>query len=303
MTPTRIQLRLLQQAGQRLDAVWATVSPSFPLASHMLGHNALTLSLPLLGSGLAVPQISWSNFGWTLLNRTTDARIFVNGHALAPGHICHIAAGDTLEIGLCKFAIESAPENTPLTLATAASTAAPVEPQAAENLNIDMFMESLTTPSNTSDIDAFESLPVATAPVPQPEENTEIIGRLSTAYLQALQDPDAGLKIQAKDPIHVSKGLPQMPFDDDSLTLEEIISSKLDIDTIADRFSDLGASNLLERERSEDVLWLFAPEGQHPPETQRLPPRSRQDHHLMSLNSSYRIAVASQVEPAQSPAP
>jgi len=284
MTPTRIQLRLQHQAGQRLDEVWATVSPSFPL-------GPLTLTLPLLGNGHAAPQISWNNFGWTLINRTTDAHIYVNQQSVAPGHICHIAIGDILDIGLCRFVIEPAQEMQAVAAAT--STTTQQRPHPLTELSIDTFMESLTQTPHIVDSDAFESLPIAPLPVPDLNENKEIIGRLSDAYLQALQDPDAGLKIQTRDTVHISRGMPQMPTDDGHLTLEEIISSKLDIDTIADRFSDLGASNLLERERSEDVLWLFAPEGQTPPEKHRLPPRSRQDHHIMSLNSSYRIAAKS----------
>jgi hypothetical protein len=305
MTPTRIQLRLQHQAGQRLDEVWATVSPSLPLTSPALSYDALTLNLPLLGSGQATPQICWNNFGWTLANRTTDACIFVNQQPVAPGHICHVAVGDILEIGLCRFVIET-PSDTSTATATIASTqhmASTPEPQALSDLSIDTFMASLTATPHTIDSDAFDALPVAVTPPPEPQDNKEVIGRLNDAYLQALQDPDAGLKIQASDQVHIAGVIPSMPTDDGSLTLEEIISSKLDIDTIAERFSDLGASNLLEREHCADVLWLFAPEGQIPPEKHRLPPRTRQDHHIMSLNSSYRVAGHSHAAPAESPAP
>ena len=296
MTPTPIQLRLQHQAGQRLNEVWATVLPTVAL-------GPLTLTLPLLGNSHTAPQINWNNFGWTLANRTTDARIYINQQPLEPGHICHITIGDILDIGLCRFVIEPAQE-TPTTAPSSVTTArTSTAAQPLTELSIDTFMESLTQPPHIVDSDAFESLPIAPAPVPDPTAHKEIIAQLNDAYLQALQDPDAGLKIQSTDPVRISRGMPQMPTDDGSLTLEEIISSTLDIDTIAERFSDLGSSHVLERERSADVLWLFAPEGQTPPETHRLPPRSRQDHHLMSLNSSYRIAAKQQVDTAQNTAP
>lgn len=88
--------------------------------------------------------------------------------------------------------------------------------------------------------------------------------------------------------------LPDVGLDDETLTLEEIISSKLDIDAITERFNDYGVNPLAEPEVYDDVLWLFAPEGQTPTTERKLPPRSRQDHHIMSLDSSYLLATQSE---------
>jgi hypothetical protein len=186
MTPTRIQIRLQHQAGQRLDEVWAIVSPSLPLTAHTHAHH--TLTLPLLGSGQATPQISWNHFGWTLSNRTVDACIYVNGQTLEPSRICHIAIGDVLEIGLCRFVIEAAQDSEVATTSTLLPISTTPTTNTQTNLSIDTFMESLTAAPHIIDSDAFESLPITPVPTPSLNENTEIIDRLNDAYLQALQD-------------------------------------------------------------------------------------------------------------------
>ncbi len=300
MTPTRIQLRLQHHAGQRLDAVWAIVSPLVQQSPPSLSGEVLTLRLPFLGEGKAVPVMSWNNFGWTLGNYTTDAQIFVNDQAIAPGHVCHVAIGDTLDIGLCKFLIESTEQpaaKDPNAIVNSMTDARPYG-----NLSIDALMVSLSAEQSFNSNDVFESLPADATTLPAQHEPKEVIEHLNDAYLLALRDPDSGLTIHTQDQVHITASLPHLPTDDKSLTLEEIISSKLDIDTIAERFNDLGNSVLMEREQCDDVLWLFAPEGQTPPKNHRLPPRSRQDHHLMSLDSSYHIATKSQVHTQESPA-
>ena len=301
MTPTRIQLRLQHQAGQYFGSLWAVVTPvAQQAAGQLAADEALTLSLPLPGYQQALPDLYWNGFGWNLRNQTDDVQLFVNEEAVAPGDVKPVVVGDILEVGLCRFLIEAAePAFTDNNLSGALSRVTTSSRVGHDSIESGLGDQSI------GDGDPFQVLPadamfdqaaasISTSSPVNAEASDEVITQLNEAYFVALRNPDADLRIHAQDEIHGVTALPDVGLDDETLTLEEIISSKLDIDAITERFNDYGVNPLAEPEVYDDVLWLFAPEGQTPTTERKLPPRSRQDHHIMSLDSSYLLATQSE---------
>lgn len=288
-----IQLRLQHEAGRRIGAVWLVIGPPPARALE-------ALELPIASHTPRQPELAWNGSAWELRNLTGDARLYVNGEVLPPNSRCLVHIGDILEIGLCRIAVEAAD----VSLLPYATPPVPKIKETEESKNAEdiidwpahLPLDDILPGGNIFDLVHAVPLDEITSPPPasaaaakaSARKPADELSRLTQAYYQALRDPESNLTtafgIEESAPAEQWR-MPQLPDDDQELSLEELTTGKLDIDTISERFNDMGTSEFLTPDPKEDVLWLFAPPGEEPPAHRRPPPRSRQDHHVMTLDS------------------
>ena len=315
MIPSRIQLRLIGYQGQPLAHTWAQVQAQVhdPLAVHQA--QDLTLELPLaLADGSAVAVLAWSGVGWILKNQTQTLYLYINQEPLAPGLARHIDMDDVLEIGLCRFVVEAAdqvwyppkPNPSPATDAAALSADTPAWDA----------LHAAAAPLGVAALDAadpFDLVPMldlsaqpsasaasATSAQSQLQAESDLLGELGHAYYKALHDPQSALGqtrfVSREQEIDLgpTRNFEQEALDNNNpISLEDIIQSPPNIATLLERFYAPGEHELFKPEQHEDVLWLFATEADRRGVATRraLAPRTRQDHHSMSIDSSYHLGA------------
>lgn len=123
------------------------------------------------------------------------------------------------------------------------------------------------------------------------EESFREIAFLHREYLRALSDPYAPpvLKLARSERKFVPS-VPTLLKDNENQTTEEIVLARPSMDALVEQFGHPEPADPFVLEAHEDILRLFAPEQMRSPEKNRLPPRSRQDHHAIGLDSHYYVS-------------
>lgn len=306
MNTPAIQLRLINAGGRRIDRVWAV----------LLARPGIPLPLPVGGLSRHAPLLAWENDRWMLRNPATDLCLRVNDAPLGAHAASPITAGDEIEAGICRYRVEpaeahwfaAAESNEPAS--EEAATARGQRPALPVTLPLPGFDDDAilgddpfaVLPAGLPagiDADLGDAVPAAAdssrSAVETGNEDDAAdreIARLAQAYRRALIDPDARLATEFANVVG-DGGVPRM-VDDGSLSLEELVTRPLDVDSLVKSFDDYGTGQLLVADEGEDILDLFA--GILPSSVRRPPPRSRQDHHLISLYSDYRAGGTTPVE-------
>lgn len=295
-----IQLRLFYAGGGWRDELWAILGDDFVAGT--------TLSLPLPGESERFIELFWQHQAWLLRNRSTRRLVFVNQVAVGPGQFYMVNVDDRIEVGNCRFRVE---RRDPAQLALArnilAETLTPAQSILSQRspdegpVDGDLFDLIPQTPiSIVPEIPELSPETALTSPAAGGElireagkdEEISEMRRLEAAYFNALLDPNARLEAKFGEAVAHERFIP--PEDSSgAINIEEMLSGEVDVDTLMHRLNPLGGQPVGEHREDAEVLMLFA--GDAPThQGQSLPSRTRHDHHLMSLNSEYRLFAGTQ---------
>lgn len=311
MTPSRIQLRLVAYQGQAMLHIWAQVQAHVhdPQALHQA--QDLMLALPLsLADGTPTAVLAWSGVGWVLSNQSQRLYVYINEQALAPGLARHIDVDDVLDVGLSRFVVEAADwvwhqttpaqshhhtDATPLWDAMQAAASAPGMGDPLDAGDPFGLVPMTDLPPEPSD-----AHPSATASQSTGAPGQDTLSQLATAYLKALHDPrsalgQAGFDVREQE---VDLG-PSRDFEKEAqdnkqaISLEDVIHAPPNVATMLQWFYTPGEDELSKPEQHEDILWLFASDADRRGVAAHhaLAPRTRQDHHSMTIDSSYHLSA------------
>ncbi|MDR2786817.1 MAG: TagK domain-containing protein [Candidatus Accumulibacter sp.] len=219
----------------------------------------------------------------------------VNDTRLAHGEVLSVKSGDHIDIGLLRFKVITADE----TSFPGAARGMPVE---AESLDLG---ELASKPNWRAASDEDNPFDIVGARVPRLDEardaaapEEDILGRLADEYAQVVLNPEhlhrQREEENAPEPEHpllsLEEALPRDQEWEEDQSLEDFVSGKLTIQDVLDRLGIDDFQQLEESESSGDeILMLFAQgviPGQKPSE--RIPARTRRDHHRISLDSHYQ---------------
>jgi hypothetical protein len=253
-----------------------------------------------------------SSFRGNLVCAVNDAR-------LTQGKQASLQLGDRIEIGLLRFEVVPAAggasfshrevgpeenlENETFDLGTLAGTSGWKAPGSEENPFdlVGVRVSSLDAPLVSDSVDSS----VIAAPVSEadfsiipPEENADILARLANEYVKVILDPDHlhrqyGGEI-APDRVDLTVSSPEELHQgwDKNQSLEDIVSGKLTMKGILnnlgiDEFQNL---EITPRSPADEVLSLFAQGvlSGGKKRGERIPARTRNDHHRVSLDSPYQ---------------
>lgn len=279
-----IQLRLFYANGRWHDGVYAVLGTD-PIVG-------TTLVIPLPGTTECYAELYWEEGSWILKNHSKYQRVFINEIAINGTQSHRVNIDDRIEIGNYRFLIEprdSAFLNSPSqrqTLATVALTSVvrPIEDQSMVDDLFDLIPQipitsAITFPQQGNARERQKTLnnqPISTE-----------MQRLQEAYFKALIDPNARLEARFSA-VEVQEQF--IPPNEDSMAIdiEELLCGDADIHTLMHRLNPMGSTSILPNPEHQDVLILFA--GNAPTwQGQSLPKLAQHDHHLMSLNSEYRL--------------
>jgi len=290
-----IQLRLFYANSHWHDQVCAVLGED-----HIVGTS---LALPLPGEPESCAELRWQDNTWQLINHSKHRLIFINEIAVATSQSHRVNIDDRIEIGNCRFLVE--PRNPSqlgqiLALANAAQTTpaqAPAWLPSDDQTTIEDIFDLIPqtpinpafTPSKLSDADKQpQEVAQESGALIEPAPESAEMQRLQSAYFKALIDPNARLETHFSAAEIHDRFTP--PDDDGSaIDIEELISGDIDIETLMHRINPMGSTPIVPVNEHSDVLMLFA--GDAPTwQGQSLPNLARRDHHLMSLNSEYRLS-------------
>lgn len=242
----------------------------------------------------------------------------LNDRRLVRGKTFPIQLGDCIDVGLLRFKVVTADEASPLRQETKTSGHESSEPSASFDLGSladTQKWNAIDGENNPFDIvgvhvpqlDAAPDLPVASQSVSPPAqsvplgrpdtpaEEEDILGRLADEYKEVLLNPDllhqhsCGEVVPEPEKLtasHLDTTHQDQQWGQDE-SLEDFILGKMTIKEVLDSFRINDFQELKAPEPPEDVLTLFA-QDMVPKRAERLPARTRQDHHQINLDSHYQ---------------
>jgi hypothetical protein len=289
-----IQLRLFYAASSYHDHVWAITGDMFPI---------FPLKLPLPGYDPGVVELVWQSNVWVLRNNTKYHKVFVNQMVLEPSFFFPVQHGDLIEVGNCRFRVEKRDlgvftyvknlyleEQSPIE--SILSSIRPDETLLKEDV-LDLISKSsvhlseeISPVSSKALIDHLQMDQELIKDAP--ERGYSELKRLEEAYYQVVKNPEARLEV------NFSKMTLEQRFEkpveiDNALNIEELLCGPMDVDTLIQQIGSFDTELKQGTDTQEDVLCLFVdriPE-QIEPSEHRLPPRTRKDHHSISLDSNF----------------
>jgi hypothetical protein len=231
----------------------------------------------------------------------------VNDTRLKQGESLPIQPGDRIDIGLLRLGIvpadETASRSWQQESEPSGKEATPAESFELDRLADTPQWEAPDKENNPFDLigvhdtrldDAQQDSPeISETPAPAPEE--DILVRLANEYAQVILNPDHLLP----QPLEETTPAPENPavsYLDIShhgqewktdQSLEDFVAGKLTIQAILDRLGIDDFQPLEVSEPVDEVLALFA-QDRVLKRTERLPARTRRDHHRISLDSYYQ---------------
>jgi hypothetical protein len=240
----------------------------------------------------------------------------INDIRLARDEALPVKPGDRVDIGLLRFEVVTVDEASLLWR----GHGTPVEKEAAEAAEFFDLGELANTSKwstasdkdnlfdivgmHTSHLDEAQPLSdllgssdIKAPPADVPEEN--ILGRLADEYVQVIMNPEhlhqqywEESVSEPKQPLLLSReeALSRDQEWENDQSLEDFVLGKL---TIQDILDGLGIDDFQQLEVSEpsddDILMLFAQDvAQGKKQSERIPLRTRRDHHRVSLDSHYQ---------------
>lgn len=292
---TPIQLRLIYAGNRVHNKIWAISSDT----SHL---PPLKLPLPVGCEGDV--ELYWLRNAWVLRNQSHDLRIFINRIALGPQLFFTINIGDCIDVGNSRFRVERR-DQTMLALArnideqqatkeqTLLSRISP-DPQGIDDSPFDLIPAVALSVLPNDPPEPTPSTPKNHSDDPWPKDNTQAqddeLKRLEQAYFEALDDPHARLNMAYQHATTSGQRFAPPQDSGEALNIETLVCGDVDIDTLMQQINAVPDLNVVHNTEKIDVLRLFS--GEHPTsDDSRLPPRTRQDHHLMSLHSEYRLSA------------
>jgi hypothetical protein len=261
----------------------------------MSEEDATVLGVPLSESELAVLQqaevffqkdVTVAPVRWQARCHGEIWVCAVNDTRLAHGEAVSVQPGDHVDIGLMRFKVVSANE---------------ASGEKAESFDLGGPAD---TPDWSAASDEGDPFDIVGVHVPRLDEASadapkdDILDRLADEYAKVILNPEHLYRQ------HGREGAPEPEYPllsrEDALprdqewnkdqSLEDFVSGKLTIQDILDRLGIDDSQSLKVSEPSDDeILMLFAQgmaQGQKPSE--RIPVRTRRDHHRVSLDSHYQ---------------
>jgi len=238
----------------------------------------------------------------------------INDMRLARGKALPIQLGDYIDIGLLRFKVVTADEATPLrqvvpehegsdplTSFDLGRLADTQKWKATDSENDPFDIVGVHVPyldeAQPLDLSAAQILPSSThsMPLDKPAEEEDVLRRLADEYAQVLLNPDLLHQFHGDETVTEREDLAVSHLDtthqgqqwgqDESL--EDFILGKMTIKEVLDGLEIDDFQELKVTEPSEEVLALFA-QGVVPKRAERLPARTRHDHHRINLDSHYQ---------------
>lgn len=293
-----IQLRLIYAGHEAYDQVWAISSDAQPL-------TPLSFALPQGCAGEV--ELYWLRNTWILRNHTENLRVYINRIALGPKLFFSVQIGDCIEVGNARFRVErrdaamlALARNIEAQQTTAAqailSRMQPDEPSIDDN-PFDFIpapaisVLPISSPAAVVEVqETNQAAPDTDWPEDNVQPHSDEMKRLEQAYFDVLSDPHARLEMAYAPTATLGQRFIPPSDQSDAINIEELVCGDVDIDTLLQQINAMPDLSVLHDTEKIDVLRLFA--GEYPQhDDSRLPPRTRQDHHLMSLNSEYRLSA------------
>jgi hypothetical protein len=249
---------------------------------------------------------------WQVRSRGKIWVCAVNDTRLAHGETLLVKPGDRIDIGLLRFKVVTASEAS----LQQEEHETPVEKKAAELFDLGGLANAPKWNTASDEDNPFDIvgmhiplLDEAQQPVPNfpgisgvealsadvPEEN--ILSHLANEYVQAILNPDHLHQQQCGESVpdlrhsllSHENALSHGQEWEKNQSLEDFVSGKLTIQDILDRLGIDDSQQLEVSDPSdEDVLMLFAQDIQRQKQGERIPVRTRYDHHRVSLDSHYQ---------------
>jgi hypothetical protein len=231
----------------------------------------------------------------------------VNDTRLKRGESSSVKPGDRIDIGLLRLRVVLADEAASLSPQQEDETSGNAETP-AESFELDRLAEmpawdAASKKSKLFDIvgihdpdldDARQDSPdIPETPASAPKE--DILVRLANEYTQVILNPDQLHQQPWEETAPEPEDRAVLPPDvshhgqewEKDQSLEDFVSGKLNIQDILNRLGIDDFQQLSVTEPSDEVLALFA-QGLGRNRAERLPVRTRRDHHRISLDSHYQ---------------